>query len=233
MFWVGLMDGKGSIQVNHWHMKSLQYRLIIKLSNFQDNHTMLLKIAKIIGGTVRIVNNKKEVIWVVEKKENIINIINIFTLYPPLTSRLICQLEFMKVCLKDNSIQNYLINRNLKYSNQQNIIKEFNIKEVIPTYFPSWLSGFIEAEGSFSIKINNKNSFSISLNNDYYLLQAIKLFFNSSVKVKNPYSKFYILETYKRETLNTIINHCINYPLLGDKSQALDRFIKVFVLHKL
>ena len=33
MFWVGLMDGDGSIQVNHWREKSLQYRLVIKLSN--------------------------------------------------------------------------------------------------------------------------------------------------------------------------------------------------------
>ena len=31
MFWVGLMDGDGSIQVNHWRKQSLQYRLVIKL----------------------------------------------------------------------------------------------------------------------------------------------------------------------------------------------------------
>src|SRR6266498_5414355 len=30
-FWVGLMDGDGSIQVNHWRKKDLQYRLVIKL----------------------------------------------------------------------------------------------------------------------------------------------------------------------------------------------------------
>ena len=30
-FWVGLMDGDGSIQVNHWRKKFLQYRIIIKL----------------------------------------------------------------------------------------------------------------------------------------------------------------------------------------------------------
>jgi hypothetical protein len=28
MFWVGLMDGDGSIQVNHWRNQSLQYRLV-------------------------------------------------------------------------------------------------------------------------------------------------------------------------------------------------------------
>ena len=29
MFWVGLMDGDGSIQVNHWRKQSLQYRLVL------------------------------------------------------------------------------------------------------------------------------------------------------------------------------------------------------------
>jgi len=28
-YWVGLMDGDGSIQVNHWRYKNLQYRLVI------------------------------------------------------------------------------------------------------------------------------------------------------------------------------------------------------------
>jgi LAGLIDADG endonuclease len=56
------MDGDGSIEVNHCHMKSLQYRLIIKLSYLESNYNMLLNIARIIGGVVRIVNNKKEVI---------------------------------------------------------------------------------------------------------------------------------------------------------------------------
>ena len=96
MFWVGLMDGVGNIEINSWRMKSLQYRIVIKLSFFKNNYNMLLKIAKIIGGAVKVVNNKKEVMWIVDKKEAIINIINIFDSYPPLTSKLICQLEFLK-----------------------------------------------------------------------------------------------------------------------------------------
>ena len=75
MFWVGLMDGYGKIQVNHLGEKSLQYRLIIKLSNHKSNYDMLIKIAKVLQGTVRII--KKDVIWVVDKKETIINIIKI------------------------------------------------------------------------------------------------------------------------------------------------------------
>jgi hypothetical protein len=56
------MDGNGSIQVNHRCKKSLQFRLIIKLKNLMANYNMLIEIAKVIGGTVRIVNDKREVI---------------------------------------------------------------------------------------------------------------------------------------------------------------------------
>ena len=228
MYWVGLMDGDGSIQVNHWRKQSLQYRLIIKLKNLESNYDMLVKIAKAIGGIVRIVNTKKEVIWVVDTKETIINIINIFVEYPPLTSRLICQLEFLKVCLNNHSISLYLKNRNLKYINQAGIIKAYEKNFVIPCYFSSWLSGFIEAEGCFSIRQNQNHSFSISQKNDYFLLGAIKEFFGVNNIIRKPKENFFFLETYKRDNLKKIINHCISYPLLGEKSKSLSKFIEVF-----
>jgi hypothetical protein len=117
MFWVGLMDGDGSIQVNHWRKQCLQYRLIIKLKNLKYNYDMLINISKVIGGIVRVTKKKEDVIWVVDDKKLIINIIDIFRIYPPLTSRLICQLSFLKICLADNSVDTYLKNRNNKYVN--------------------------------------------------------------------------------------------------------------------
>ena len=53
-FWIGLMDGDGSIQVNHLKYKTLQYRLVIKLKNCSENMNMLVLIAKHIGGHVRV-----------------------------------------------------------------------------------------------------------------------------------------------------------------------------------
>ena len=69
-FWVGLMDGDGSIQVNHWKFKSLQYRLVIKLKNCSENVAMLNFIAQTIGGSVRLVNKYKFVIWVLNNKDD-------------------------------------------------------------------------------------------------------------------------------------------------------------------
>ena len=232
IFWVGLMDGQGSIQVNHRYMKYLQYRLVIKLTNFNSNYSMLITVAKVIGGTVTIVNNKKDIIWLVDKKEDIINIINhVFSKYPPLTSRLICQLEFLKICLNNNSVDLYLKNRNYKYTNKLNIIKSFDFQErnnsFIPHYFCSWLSGFIEAEGHFSIRPIRNNSFSLRQNDDYYLLNAIIKFFHLTVKVIKTKKNFFFLEIYKKESLLSIINHCTYYPLLGEKYQSLKKFVHI------
>jgi len=287
MFWVGLMDGDGSIQVNHWRKKSLQFRLVIKLSNIISNYDMLIKIALVIGGSVRITGKGlREVIWVVNKKETVIEIIKIFDTYPLLTSRKICQLLFLKRCLLENSVDFYLLNRENKYTNQKDIIKYFStpvplysvpcspvlvltIKStrsagnpaplrsqlgglkggkgdgranteclnisfyksmLFSNYFKSWLSGFIEAEGCFSIRKNNNHSFSIGQNYDFYLINRIKEYTKSTNIVRNPYGNFYSLEIYKKETLKQIINHFYYYPLLGEKAESLKRFNQIIQL---
>jgi hypothetical protein len=184
---------------------------------------MLINIAKVIGGTVKITGRKKDVIWVTNDKKEIENIIKIFDLYPPLTSKKICQLIFLKKCLTDNSIENYLLARSHKYDKQSTIINS-NINFKTPTYFKAWLSGFIEAEGCFSIRKHNNHSFSIGQNDDYYILEAIKNFFEVNNKIRNVYSNFYILEIYKKEALLKIITHFFYYPLLGKKLESFKIF---------
>lgn len=48
-FFVGLLEGDGSIQVNHWKKKNLQYRILIKQKNEPLNYEMLSKVKKIYG----------------------------------------------------------------------------------------------------------------------------------------------------------------------------------------
>lgn len=226
MFWVGLMDGDGSIQVNHWRKKTLQYRLVIKLKNLKLNYNMLISIAKVIGGSVRIV--KGDVLWVINKKEDIIKIIEIFDKYPLLTSRKICQLAFLRLCLYNTSVEEYLNNRDLKYKEQSNIISRSASSFNVPIYFKEWLSGFIEAEGCFSLRESKYHSFSIGQNDDKYLIEAIKKYFEAINIVRNPYKNFYSIEIYRKEIIRKIILHCTNYPLLGGKLDALIIFSKEF-----
>ena len=120
-FWVGLMDGDGSLQVNHWRKQSLQYRLVIKLKNDPDkyNYILLQRIRKSIGGDVRIVSSSRFVIWVENHKSKISQIVKIFDKYPPYTKRLYDQYLFYLESVKINNVDWYLENRDKKYQTKQ------------------------------------------------------------------------------------------------------------------
>ena len=250
IFWVGLIDGDGSIQVNHWRKKSLQFRLVIKLSNITSNYNMLLKIAKVIGGNVRITGKGADAIWVVNKKETVIEIIKIFETYPLLTSRKICQLLFLKKCLLENSVDFYLVNRDNKYTNQKDIIKSFETCRparlkagrqalLFSNYFKSWLSGFIEAEGCFSIRKNNNHSFSIGQNDDFYLINRIKEYTKSTNIIRNTpclhgfnatrsLARLTCLSRVSRARVNASTGYGIFYSLEIYKKETLKQFINHF-----
>ena len=219
-FWVGLMDGVGSIQVNHWRKKNIQFRLIIKLKyNFQ-NINMLNLINNELKG--RITNNKEEfILWVVDDKKLIINIIKIFDTFPPRTKRLRAQLLFMKDCLSHNNVDMYLRERSNKYliNNTFSFIKD-------NSYFKEWLSGFIEAEGCFSVRKNNYPSFSIAQKDEEELINSIKIYFDIQNKVRNSKDNIWSVETYRKSTLLNIINHCYQFPLLGEKLLSLNKLKK-------
>jgi hypothetical protein len=211
------MDGDGSIQVNHWRDKNLQYRLIIKLKYCIENLTMLNLIKTYIGGNVKIIENNKFVIWVVNERKLIHKLINIFISYPPLTSRLRAQLAFMLECFQQNNVEWYLNARDTKYLNSN-----IDIVNINSNYFNEWLSGFIEAKGCFFIRnLSNNHSFSIEQKNDKYIIDTIKHHFNIQNEVKKFNNNFWLIEIYRKFTLIKIINHCINYPLFGVKNNLI------------
>src|ERR1700727_351297 len=222
-FWVGLMDGDGSIQVNHWRYKYLQYRLVIKLKYCSENLSMLNLIVSNIKGNVKIIGNNEYIIWVLNNKKQIHNIIQIFIKYPPITQRLRSQLAFMLECFEQNNVEWYLIARNNKYCN----VEIININN---NYFNEWLSGFIEAKGCFSIRINsNRNYFSINTD-DKYILDKIKNYFSitDNNNIRKIDKRYFSIEVYKKSTLINIINHCIKYPLIGEKKLSLIKFRGLF-----
>lgn len=235
-FWVGLMDGNGSIQVNHWRKQNLQYRVVIKIKNTLRNFLMLDFIKYHLGGSVRIYEKDNSVVWVVNDKKKILEILKIYEEYPPLTFRMYAQLLFFKECMEHNNVMKYLDSRNSKYTiigckthqaYSSNIVTKPNINYLAMSYYPFWLSGFIEAEGCFSVRTNNNNSFSIAQNNEFLLIDSIKTFFQAENKIREvptPKGVCYVLEIYKRTILLNIIKHCdTQAPLLGEKALDMDR----------
>lgn len=228
-FFVGLMDADGSIQVNHWRKKNLQYRIVIKLKDNDYNYNMLIKIKEVVGGNINRDIKRGYVIWVINHKNEIIKIIKIFEYYPPLTTRIQLQLEFLLYCLNENpSIENYLKCRDLKYKNRDIVLNNFLKKRLnLLYYYPSWLSGFIEGEGCFSIRKNGNKSFSIGQKYDYYLIQSIKEYLDIPSEIRKKDKDFYVLETYRKSIISKLENHFSIYPLLGEKAKSFDKFCKI------
>jgi len=216
-YWVGLLDGDGSIEVNHWKKKLLQYRMIIKLKNLKENEQMLKILTKFVGG--RVLSDLNYVRWVEDNRLRIKEMLEILEEFPPLTKRINCQIKFIKECFKHNNLELYLTSRGKKYLNYSPIAKN-----IFPQYFAYWLSGFTEAEGCFSIKKTKVKYFSIGQKEDIAVLELIKKYFNIDNKIQEKKNNFYLLEVYKNSILVNIIKHFENYPLLGFKNVSFQKF---------
>jgi hypothetical protein len=225
-FWVGLMDGDGSVQINHWRHKNLQFRFIIKLKYNIPNYNMLVVLSKSIGGSVRIVSDGQFVIWIENRQKKIGELLKIFKKYPPLTKRLTLQLLFFESCSNHKDINLYLKTRGLKYTSVQ-ITEKSHLEFLKLSYFSEWLSGFVEAEGCFSRGLIASPSFSIAQKNEKELLLAIKKYFLivSGVLYRKK-DEIYVIQTYRKTTLENIFNHFLTYPLLGDKLESFNKFYR-------
>lgn len=53
-FWVGLLEGDGTITVSSPGPNYVKVRMVISIKNFRENAIMLLLIKDVLGGTVRI-----------------------------------------------------------------------------------------------------------------------------------------------------------------------------------
>ena len=254
-YWVGLMDGDGSIQVNHWRKKALQFRLVIKLKGDPLNVHLLKKMEESVGGSVRKQEKSGFVFWVENDRKRIEKMCEIFEKFPPLTTRLTCQLEFLWQCIrvyrdadrKADCVAWYLENRAQKYCSRLERRRALSLQRLHQkTYFKGWLSGFIEAEGYFTLREASSKviSFSILQKGDQYLLSEIALFFSITNKIrkvllkkskraalntpvcdKDPQEEpLFLLEVAKKEILKKLVSHCTNFPLLGEKERSFRAF---------
>lgn len=174
-FTVGLMDGDGSLQVNHWRIKSLQFRLVVQLADKPLNYEMLCNVAEAYGGYVRrgICKHSAYVKWIVNSRTTFHqSIIPLLDLYPPLTSRMRLQYSFFKTFIFEPDLELYFALRDKKYQARESIDTP-----LVPFYFKEWLAGFIEAEGSFSSRVAGNYSFSIAQNHDRYLIEQIQHYY--------------------------------------------------------
>ena len=67
-FWVGLLEGDGTITVSAPGANYVKVRFIISIKNLRENVLMLLLVQKVLGGTVKIERKAQYVTWIAKKK---------------------------------------------------------------------------------------------------------------------------------------------------------------------
>ena len=245
-FFVGLLEGDGTITTNRDSRLTnhIVVRFIIALKNEINNHNMLTKIQQVVGGRVCIERQDKYVTWIASSKKDINKVLLVLARYPLLTVRKQCQLEFAKNCLLYKDTANFLENRANMYINKKNLLLKLQQDNFTPIYFPAWLSGFIEAEGNFSLVFRNngetrslrKSAFTIGQNDDLNILNKIKMYFQSENKIlmdkkKQLNSKgipsefdYFRLYLYNALSRKLLFEHFDKYPLLGQKNVSYKTF---------
>ena len=161
-----------------------------------------------------------------------------------MTVRKQCQLEFVKNCLIYSDIKNFEKNRVNLYRKYKELV--FNLNQEVPSlcdlpvYFSPWLSGFIEAEGNFSLVFNEKghlrkSSFTIGQNDEYHILNKIKMYFKSANKITMDKKKlnpkgipsefdYFRLSLYNQISRELLFKHFYKNPLLGYKKVSYQKF---------
>ena len=199
---------------------------------------MLNKIKEVIGGRVVIERKNKYVTWIASNKSDLVKVFMILAKYPLLTVRKQCQLEFAKDCLLRKDTTNFLINRSNKYKNKNLLLDQYALKNKVidlPFYFPTWLSGFVEAEGNFHLHFNEKgifrsSKFTIGQNDEIHILNWIMLYFKSNnvIVIDKPKRdgnfQYYRLHLYNAESRKLLFEHFCRYPLLGYKDVSYKIF---------
>ena len=228
-FWVGLLEGDGTIYICK-NKNNLTYGIFqISLKYLPHNVQMLELIQLYIGGIINYEKHKgiiTKVKWSAISKKDVNTCINIINKYPLLTNRKKCQYDYYLLTRIYNTWEYHMKNRYNKYNNINLVCKDYsNLK-----YFPAWLSGFTEAEGCFRMNKKGSRSYYISQNNDKNILNSIKTYFNSFHKIgihkDNRSSEIHYRISMSGKTLHKVQLHFLKNPLLGHKNISFYNYYK-------
>ena len=229
-FFLGLLEGDGSIQVNHWRKFSLQFRIIIKLKYTSANYAMCAKIRQQLG-IMNLHIRRGFVIMVEDHRIRLLEIMAIIDKYGLLLTHQRRQYAFFKYCYNNRITYNeYAHIKNLKESwFGFNSINNYNSEFLLQlSHWPNWLAGFSEAESCFCIRSNGSHSFSIAQKDGIEVLTAIKNTFKIPNKIRSrSTSQIYFLETYRGEVLQNICDFYSSpnvVGLLGEKQLQYKAF---------
>lgn len=230
-FFVGLLEGDGTITVDYISDRNKRIRIFIALNNLEENRFMLNLIVKYIGGRVAIERKDAYVTWYATNKTDLAKVFAVLARYPLLTSKKICQLDFAKNYIVNSSTditkEEFHKLRDDKYKNQETLLNNFDKNFSLPSYFPAWFSGFSEAEGHFKLVKSTNNTikssqYIIGQTYEKHILKAILTYFNRedrkiSITLNNEKVPYYRIGLGGKDFRSLLVSHFNENPLLGDK----------------
>lgn len=149
-WFAGLTDAEGSFGIFTLPSKGIYLKFTL---GFHIDDLPALKLIKNKLGFGRIYTYKKSCYYIITKKENILKVISIFDVYTLNSSKNLDFLDFKKafyLYFERTNLTKELINQILELKNNMNTKRtNFKMSQVIIS--KSWLLGFIEGDGSFSL----------------------------------------------------------------------------------
>lgn len=102
-FFIGLLEGDGSIQVNHWRQRSLQYRVLIKLKN--DSLGLNAKMLRTLRDQVqlgRLYVRADYILWQIQDRDEICKWLDLLAPYGHVILKFRRRLDYLQHCLFGN-----------------------------------------------------------------------------------------------------------------------------------
>lgn len=243
----GFADGEGCFNILVVRSKSnligwqIQPRFVIEV-NIKDID-LLLKVKDFFGGIGSVTTTKSVARFAVYGFKDIVNVIlKHFEDYPLQSAKQI-DYYFWRECINLMLEKKHLTLEGLTEVISNKFTMNFGESEKLKESFPNatpkkrfvidcnniylnpfWVTGFIEAEGSFYITENKNTSvlrpwFSIGMNvREKFLLVKLNEFFNNIGSVyENPCNRSAELKVFKLASFDSLKNHFNNHPLQGFK----------------
>ena len=208
------------------------------MKNLKSNERMLRILKGVIGGRVVIERDENYVTWYLTNKGDIDKIMEILNKYPLLSARKRCQLIFAKRFRGGNVMMNredFLKLRGEMYKDKGEMLEWEEGRTISGlSYFPGWLSGFIEAEGHFKLVLKknkksiNSSQFIIGQNEERHIMRGILRYLKREdikiieVKTREEGVIHYRINVGGKELRERLYRHFERYPLLGDKRDKFE-----------
>jgi len=215
-WFIGFSEGDGCLHITNKGF------LEFKITQSSHDAQVLFFIKKTLGfGSVKIQDRaNKTHSYVVRDRSNLHKIIQILN-------------GNMRTLHRDKGLFKFISAFNLKYN--ENISFKKNI--LTPSLSDSWLSGFTDAEGCFTVSVLKREKYTqvsmryiISQKGEKKLLDNLALIVKGKTSFLKSYDGYNMTVNYK--ALPLIFTYFKKFPLKTKKLISLKRFISIFLLHK-